>query len=336
MKKQFLLYLVVALFASEMSSAQIIGNCNAPYNTPEGLVEILIGEDIEFFNVTYSGFECSAGFFNGTSNIGFESGLVLATNGLEGITPGGFGGAFGGAGSDADLTEQLQIVGATATNLNNLLVLEFDFIPNFEVVTFEYVFASNEYPGYTCSAFNDIFGFFLSGPGINGPFSNNAMNIALVPEPNNPLQYTNTPVLINTVNSGSSSSGSTAACDSIDPNWQDYSVFFTDNTDGSTVSYPGFTVPLTSSINVNPNETYHVKFAIADVLDGALNSAVFLNENSFLSEPLNDIGIDKVVNDSYRLIKMIDVLGREHNEHKRGMLLFYIYDNGKIEKRIFY
>jgi len=32
------------------------------------------------------------------------------------------------------------------------------------------------------------------------------------------------------------------------------------------------------------------------------------------------------------LIKMIDVLGRKQQEHKKGSILFYIYDNGKVEK----
>ncbi|GIS04823.1 MAG: hypothetical protein CM15mP107_4430 [Bacteroidota bacterium] len=34
----------------------------APFDTPEGLVEILVGEGVEFSNVTFSGFDCSAGF----------------------------------------------------------------------------------------------------------------------------------------------------------------------------------------------------------------------------------------------------------------------------------
>ncbi len=46
------------------------------------------------------------------------------------------------------------------------------------------------------------------------------------------------------------------------------------------------------------------------------------------------IGINEVEVESVELIKMIDVLGREYNEHKKGMLLFYIYDNGKVEKRV--
>ena len=48
----------------------------------------------------------------------------------------------------------------------------------------------------------------------------------------------------------------------------------------------------------------------------------------------DDIGINEVKAESAELIKMIDVLGREHKEHKIGMLLFYIYDNGKVEKQV--
>jgi len=46
------------------------------------------------------------------------------------------------------------------------------------------------------------------------------------------------------------------------------------------------------------------------------------------------IGIDEVEAQTPQLLKMIDVLGREQKEHKKGMVLFYVYDNGKIEKKI--
>ncbi len=284
MKKH--LFFIFAMMLSNISIAQISGDCNAPFNTPEGLVEILVGDGVEFSNVSFSGFECSAGYFSGSSNIGFPQGLVMATGGVESIAPGGFGGGFGGSAVDNDLSDQLDMVNASASNLNNLIILEFDFIPNSDTVTFEYVFASLEYPSYTCSQFNDIFGFFLSGPGISGPFTNNAENIALIPDPNNPTEYTTTPVIINTVNSGEATSfDGSGPCDDIDPNWQDYSVFFTDNTGSESVNFPGFTVPLTARAVVTACETYHIKLAIADVFDSALNSAVFFQENSFSAIP---------------------------------------------------
>ena len=46
------------------------------------------------------------------------------------------------------------------------------------------------------------------------------------------------------------------------------------------------------------------------------------------------IGINEVEIESVHLIKMIDILGREYKEHKKGILLFYIYENGKVKKRV--
>lgn len=278
--KKNLLTIIFCLVAFSTTKAQITMDCNAPYDTPESLVNLLV-DGVPFSNVTFSGFDCSAGAFTSTNpadEILVESGLVMATNGLD-------DGPGGGAGVDEDLTLQLQMIGASNTNLNNLIILEFDFEPTSTEINFEYVFASNEYPNYTCSQYNDIFGFFLSGPGISGPFSNDAVNIALIPDPDNEGEYTDVPVIINTVNSGIAS-GSSGPCDEIDPNWQDYSVFFNnDNYQSPDVPYSGFTLPLTASYEVIPCETYHIKLAIADVADGALNSAVFLTENSF-SSPL--------------------------------------------------
>ena len=48
----------------------------------------------------------------------------------------------------------------------------------------------------------------------------------------------------------------------------------------------------------------------------------------------DSIGIYQISENSPTLIKMIDVLGREKQEHNPGSLLFYIYDNGLVEKRV--
>jgi len=275
-------YIVALLVLPFTSLAQIEGDCTAPYNTANALVDILVS-GVPYSNATLTGFDCSVGYFNGAnSNIALDAGLVMATGGVESIAPGG-GGSNGGASVEPDLTQQLIMVNSSATNVNNVIVLEFDFVPNSDQISFQYVFSSHEYPGYTCSNFNDIFGFFLSGPGINGPFSNDAINLAMVPDPDNPGSFTDTPVMINSINSGTPSGGNSGPCDQIDPNWQDYSVFFTDNGGTETVAFPGFTVPLTATAEVTPCETYHIKLAIADVSDGILNSAVFLLENSFTS-----------------------------------------------------
>ena len=69
------------------------------------------------------------------------------------------------------------LIGSTQTY--NAAILEFDFIPYSDTVRFKYVFGSDEYPEFAPpnnSGFNDVFGFFISGPGIPG-----IQNIAQLP-----------------------------------------------------------------------------------------------------------------------------------------------------------
>ena len=44
------------------------------------------------------------------------------------------------------------------------------------------------------------------------------------------------------------------------------------------------------------------------------------------------IGIEEITDETPVLIKMIDVLGKEQKQHTKGVLLFYIYDNGTSKK----
>jgi gliding motility-associated-like protein len=284
MKKVFIL--LTFFFTINFTHAQIVGTPATGGNIANELVTLLIGEGIEFSNATVTNVPNVVGTFDGTnSNIGLNSGVVMCTDGVDFIEPNSNQAGISTSLIDEDLQLQLELVNASSTSLKNVIVLEFDFIPTSDVLTFDYVFASKEYTSFTCSNYNDIFGFFLSGPGINGPFSNNAINIALVPDPNNPGQYTDSPVIINTINSGSPSGGNSGPCDQIDPNWQDYSVFFIENQLEETVNFNGFTVPLTAQANVEPCASYHIKLALANILDESYDSAVFLEEGSFSAPP---------------------------------------------------
>lgn len=283
MKKVF--PFIAFFFSIAISHAQIVGTPATGATIANDLVSTLIGDGIEISNVEITlPVGVDAGYFNGVnSNLGLDTGIVLCTNGANFIEPNSLDLVLPFVTqSEPDLELQLQLVNSTGTELHNVIVLEFDFIPTSDELSFEYIFASKEYDGYTCSAKNDIFGFFLSGPGINGPFSNNAENIALIPDPDDPTLYTDSPVMINTLNSGVAGfAGSPENCAAVDPDWQDYSVFYTDNMQETTVNFPGFSVPLFAKANVVPCETYHIKLAIANVDDGAYQSAVFLKEGSF-------------------------------------------------------
>lgn len=254
--------------------------------TPAQLVQnVLVGGGVTVSNVTYNGTvmttpqDGSGSFTNGNStNLGLNAGLILSS-GLATSIPGAasnFGSDQMGTGSDPDLVA----ITTPGNDINDKAVLEFDFIPNGDSLKFSYVFGSEEYPDFNCSAtFNDVFGFFLSGPGITGPYTNNAINIALVPG-------TTLPVGIANIH-GSENSGCPPVND----------TYYVSNATGSTIALNGFTTVLRAEATVQCGQTYHIKLAIGDAGDESYNSAVFLQAGSFQSNILPTLSASTLFGD---------------------------------------
>lgn len=130
--------------------------------------------------------------------------------------------------------------------------LEFDVIPAGDSLKFNFSFGSEEYNEWVGSQFNDVFGFFISGPGITGdPGIGSDHNIALIPG-------SSQPVTINNVNNGSNSQ------------------YYHDNTGGSHVQYDGFTQNLSAVSAVQPCQSYHLKLIVADATDNDYDSGVLI------------------------------------------------------------
>lgn len=265
-----LLSLFAALFAllAPTVNAQLVINTG---QTATDLVQnVLLGSGVTVSNVSFNGatgnavYEQLASFNSTNANVGINSGILLTTGHASvAVGPNNNSGAnaFTGQGvSDPDL------VTLAGGPIFDAAVLEFDFVPSGSQVSFNFVFASEEYLEFV-GQFNDVFGFFLSGPGINGPFANNAANIALVPG-------TSLPVSINNVN------------DFNNP------AFYVDNGDGFTapqsinpffIQFDGLTVSIAAQATVQCGQTYHIKLAVGDALDPNLDSGVFLQANAFSS-----------------------------------------------------
>jgi gliding motility-associated-like protein len=246
-------------------------NINTSF-TPQQLVEdYLIGPGITVSNVTYRGQLSQFGFFsNGnTTALGMNEGIILCTGNATQIAQSAssfMSNSLGGNG----VPELDSIINNPTYDTNDGAVLEFDFIPQDTMLSFYYIFGSEEYPEYVCSSFNDIFAFLISGINpLGGMYVDK--NIALIPG-------TNLPVAINSVNSGSPGIyGSASNCMSLS-----YSQYYTSNSYQQPV-FDGFTVPLVAIAKVIPCQTYHIKLCIADVSDGAYDSGVFLKRNSFIT-----------------------------------------------------
>lgn len=288
MRNQALAAALLAAAFSGTARAQLVVNSNM---TPEELVnQVLLGGGVSVSNITFNGAAGTAlneqiGSFDGTgSNIGIGEGIIFASGSVQGaVGPNNAGGYTEGGGhtdqSDPDLET---IVGSGG--VTDAAVLEFDFVPSGDSVKFSYVFASDEYPEYVCD-FNDAFGFFLSGPGITGPYTNNAINIALVPN-------TTMPVTIDNVNNGFGNDPDFPGCNAVNPEYYVINGEGFDEpyaSDPYYVQYDGFTRVLEARAHVQCGMTYHIKLAVGDAGNGfddtAFDSGVFLQAGSFASTP---------------------------------------------------
>jgi gliding motility-associated-like protein len=264
MMKSNLFLTLVALAMHFTTWSQLITNSSL---SPQGLVQnVLLGSGVTVSNVTYNGSPGAIGQFTANNtNLGISQGIVMTTGTIQATSSGPQGpnnqsnaGMDNNAPGSALLTNQ--VLGGTQTF--NAAILEFDFIPYADTVRFKYVFGSDEYPEFAPpnnSGYNDVFGFFISGPGIIG-----MQNIARLPNGGGIVSINNVNAITN-------------------------QQFFTFNGDGNSppynsspqyIQYDGFTKVLEAVSKVQCGQTYHLIIAIADAGDGQWDSGMFLEANS--------------------------------------------------------
>ena len=268
---------LVLLVSANFSFGQIVVNNT---ESPEQLVQnVLLGFGVTATNITYNGSPVNAmqtqgnvTFFDaaGTS-FPINSGVLLSTgNGVGAVGPNTIGSFTNNAPPTPSVATDPHLNAIANAAPTNGAVLEFDFVPSGDTISFNYIFGSDEYPEFSPSTFNDAFGFFLWGPGISGPYvlggyPNGGANLALIPG-------TTVPVTINNLGPGAGQ----------------YPQFYTDNQNGSAygtaIQYDGTTTTLSANASVQCGETYHIKLAISNVGDQSYDSGVFLQANSFASE----------------------------------------------------
>lgn len=284
----FLPILLGLSFAMNVQGQSIQVNNTPPYNDPYWLIEhVLIDTSVAVlrpFSPPLAGpsfiqpTSTQVGFFD-ASGTGFplDSGVIMVTGTIDDVQPNVIGTNPDIEYTDPDLHAILTSINATDTVLHDLVVIEFAFMAPSDSVEFEYVFGSHEYAGYTCSGFNDVFGFFLTGSGINGNPNQSTVNLATIPG-------TNVPVAINTINQGYPSSGvnspDTVHCLNANPNYTAHSIYFNTGNPGFS-SISGYTDVFKAKAKVTCGNLYQIRLAIADVSDEILNSVVFLGAKSF-------------------------------------------------------
>jgi len=253
-KIQICTALTLVCFASQVMGQSYSVNINL---TAQQIVQGLVGEGVQISNVVVTTCNDSTyGFYNSVNTeLGTSQGLLMTTGkALYSIGPNN---AIGNCSTAAGTCDQFDngCPGSTLLNQSQNRVtrdattIQFDIVPQGDSLKFKYTFASEEYNEWVNSPFNDVFGFYISGPNIG-----NNVNIALVPT-------TGQVVSINTVNLNQNSQ------------------FFYNNQNpfGQYVQYDGFTRNLVAKIGgLTPCVPYTLKLIIADGTDRLYDSAVFI------------------------------------------------------------
>jgi gliding motility-associated-like protein len=244
--------------------------------TAQQLVNTLVNSSC----ATLSNFSATSGNFNstqksfgyftsGTSGFPLANGIVLSTcraTSTQGPNNSTLSEDATGWGGDTDLEQALSISGTS-----NATILEFDFIPYTNFISFDYIFASEEYHGNSPCNYSDGFAFLLKKVG-----DPTYQNLALVPG-------TSTPVKVTTVHPDIP-----GGCGP-----QNATYFGGYNPAATPINFNGQTVIMTASANVVAGVTYHIKMVIADETNPQYDSAIFLGGGSFNSG--KDLGPDRLI-----------------------------------------
>lgn len=245
LRKNIILLLFIGLIFSTDLFSQLEVNSGI---TAQEMADAIAGPGIQIQNPQITGAAVSYGSYS-TENtlLPFASGIILST----------------GKASNAIGPNNVQhksYINGTAGSLlldstmgqitNDACVFEFDLIPQGDTIRFNFTFASEEYHNFVGSSYSDVFGFYISGPGIVG-----LENIALIPGTSDPININNINSVIN-------------------------NEYFSDNDNppGNDLQYNGYTINLEAIKAVNSCDSYHLTLVIADANDYSIDSGVFIEK----------------------------------------------------------
>lgn len=221
---------------------------------------------------TTFGESASLGYFHspfGQADFPMASGIVLSTGKVDSIV-----GPNDSVLSDGtinwpgdDQLEDIILAGTGFTMVShNATKLEFDFTSPNAFMSFNFLFASEEYGTYQCE-FADAFAFILTDL-----TTGTSTNLAVVPG-------TDDPVSVITVRDDQYND----ACSSVNPAY--FANYYEEGDLFSGINYNGRTQVMTASSPIVPGNAYHIKLVVADRLDQAFDTSVFIQAGSFTAGP---------------------------------------------------
>lgn len=244
------------------------------------MAQTLFGDGVTVTSASYSGWSQSSGIYTGgdTTSPGVvpgDTGVILSTGRASHFTrsSGDPNRSTGNSTNTPGQSNNPDFNAAAGTNTYDASYLDIDFIPTGDTMTMQFVFASEEYPEYTSSQFQDFFGVWVNG--------------SLVPL---------------SVGDGDIDPGNVSPA-------ENQNLFIDNTNDDYNTEMDGFTVTLTLTMPVNVGVVNSIRIGIADVADSRYDSNVLIAGDSIQTvlvaqddtAYLNDTGsatIDVTANDT--------------------------------------
>jgi hypothetical protein len=279
--------------------------------TAAELAQTLVGPGVAISNAKFTGGTTASGsfVFSDPKVVGFDQGIILSSGNVADVV-----GPNAADYTSTDYTNpgDADLTALSGFDTHDAAVLEFDFTPTANQVVFNYSFASDEYPEWVYTPYNDVFAFYVNG-------TNYATVRQTAGDPNSPF----VPVAVNNINDGNPLDPSSipARPDLFRPNYVDPNG----GPSAINLELDGITRVLTFQAPVNPGIVNHMKLAIADASDGIYDSAVFIQAGSLVSNenPVADLSLlPQSAADPSKVTAVVEA------EDPHGLALTYTIDWG--------
>ncbi|MEB8387620.1 Hint domain-containing protein [Rhodobacteraceae bacterium KMM 6894] len=247
------------------------------------MAQEMFGPGVTIDGATYHGDKDSSGIYSNGDSVSpgvmpGDTGVMFSTGDLNGFTGSS---RWWNGGSNTSTSQTTNSSGSNGVDSFDTAAgaptydasyIDVDFTPDGDMLTMQFVFASDEYPEYAVGAFQDFVGVWINGQQVQLSVGDGDV------DPNN-------------LNAGANGN------------------LFVDNTsDQYNTEMDGFTVSLTLKIPVNANVTNSIRIGIADVTDsnydstliiagGSIQSTVLAMDDATKLDPSGSKDLDVLAND---------------------------------------
>ncbi|MEQ9692673.1 Hint domain-containing protein [Shimia sp. SDUM112013] len=245
------------------------------------MAETIFGEGVQVVSATYTGDRDSSAIYTDADSISpgvapSDTGVILSTGDTRFFANrnGEFNQDTNQTTSSSGPNNVAEFNAIAGTNTYDAAYMDITFIPTGDTMTMQFVFASEEYPEYVSSIYQDFVAVWV--------------NDELVP-----MDIGNGDVDPGNVNDGENES------------------LFIDNTgDAYNTEMDGFTITMTLTMDVNPGDENTIRIAIADVSDASYDSNLLIAANSVQTAVIAETD---TVNIGLNASKTVDLTANDQN-----------------------